>query len=52
MLSNSCRYGIRAVVYLASRYTEKNNIGIKEISGDLEPSGTFPGKNPAAAGQT
>ena len=35
MLSNSCRYGIRAVVYLASRYSEKNNIGIKEISGDL-----------------
>jgi Rrf2 family protein len=36
MLSNSCRYGIRAVIYLASRYPEKNNIGIKEISGDLE----------------
>jgi Rrf2 family protein len=35
MISNSCRYGIRAVVYLASRYPEKNNIGIKEISGDL-----------------
>jgi Rrf2 family protein len=36
MISNSCRYGIRAVVYLASRYSEKNNIGIKEISRDLE----------------
>jgi Rrf2 family protein len=35
MLSNSCKYGIRAVVYLASRYHEKSNIGIKEISGDL-----------------
>jgi len=35
MISNSCRYGIRAVVYLASRYPEKNNIGIKEISCDL-----------------
>jgi Rrf2 family protein len=35
MISNSCRYGIRAVVYLASRYPEKNNIGIKEISFDL-----------------
>jgi Rrf2 family protein len=35
MLSNSCRYGIRAVVYLASRYPEKGNLGIKEISGDL-----------------
>ncbi len=36
MLSNSCRYGIRAIVYLASRYPEKNNIGIKQISADLE----------------
>lgn len=35
MLSNSCRYGIRAVIYLAVRYSEKNNTGIKEISGDL-----------------
>lgn len=35
MLSNSCRYGIRAVIYLAGRYPGKNNIGIKEISGDL-----------------
>lgn len=34
MLSNSCKYGIRAVVYLASRHT-KSNIGIREISGDL-----------------
>ncbi|MFZ2339365.1 MAG: Rrf2 family transcriptional regulator [Bacteroidales bacterium] len=34
MLSNSCKYGIRAVVYLASRHT-RNNIGIREISGDL-----------------
>lgn len=36
MLSNSCRYGIRAVIYLASRYPEKVNIGIKEISADLQ----------------
>jgi Rrf2 family protein len=35
MLSNSCRYGIRAIVYLASYYPEKNNIGIKQISSDL-----------------
>lgn len=35
MISNSCRYGIRAVVYLASRYPENNKIGIKEISSDL-----------------
>ena len=41
MLSNSCRYGIRAVVYLASRYSEKNNIGIKEISGVLNLPAPF-----------
>jgi len=35
MLSNSCRYGIRAVVYLATRNGIKKTIGIKEISGDL-----------------
>jgi len=34
MLSNSCKYGIRAVVYLASRRTRKN-IGIREIAKDL-----------------
>jgi Rrf2 family iron-sulfur cluster assembly transcriptional regulator len=36
MLSNSCRYGIRAVIYLAQHYPDKSNIGIKEISGDLK----------------
>ena len=35
MLSNSCRYGIRAVIYLAGSYPGKSNIGIKQISGDL-----------------
>jgi Rrf2 family protein len=40
-MSNSSRYGIRAVVYLASRYPEKNYIGIKEISGDLELPAPF-----------
>lgn len=36
MLSNSCRYGIRAVIYLASYFPGKNNIGIKKISEDLK----------------
>lgn len=35
MLSNSCRYAIRAVIYLASRYSEDNMIGITKISEDL-----------------
>jgi Rrf2 family iron-sulfur cluster assembly transcriptional regulator len=41
MLSNSCRYGIRAVIYLACRYPSKSNIGIKEISGDLKLPAPF-----------
>ncbi len=36
MLSNSCRYGIRAVIYLASQPVSKNKIGIKKISSDLD----------------
>lgn len=35
MLSNSCRYGIRAVIYLASQPVSKDKIGIKKISTDL-----------------
>lgn len=41
MLSNSCRYGIRAVIYLANYYHDKNNIGIKKISGDLKLPAPF-----------
>ncbi len=40
MLSNSCKYAIRAVVYLASRHT-KSNIGIKEISKELDLPSPF-----------
>jgi Rrf2 family protein len=36
MLSNSCRYGIRAVIYLASHKDRINNIGIRQISSDLD----------------
>lgn len=36
MLSNSSKYGIRAMIYLARHHTEKTSIGIKEISRDLE----------------
>lgn len=35
MLSNSCRYGIRAVIYLASRPENGGKTGIKKISKDL-----------------
>jgi Rrf2 family protein len=36
MLSNSCRYGIRAILYLASKDARNNKIGIRQISEDLE----------------
>jgi Rrf2 family protein len=35
MLSNSCRYGIRAVIYLASQPAKSGKTGIKQISSDL-----------------
>lgn len=35
MLSNSCRYGIRAVIYLASQPISNGKTGIKQISSDL-----------------
>ena len=41
MLSNSCRYGIRAVMYLASRPDCKKMIGITTISKDLNLPAPF-----------
>ena len=36
MLSNSCRYGIRAVIYLATQPKSAGRTGIKQISKDLK----------------
>lgn len=36
MLSNSCRYGIRAVIYLATQPKTAGKTGIKQISKDLK----------------
>jgi Rrf2 family iron-sulfur cluster assembly transcriptional regulator len=36
MLSNSCRYGIRAVIYLARLPFSKDKTGISKISKDLD----------------
>lgn len=36
MLSNSCRYGIRAVIYLASQPLTGGKTGIRKISSDLK----------------
>jgi len=41
MLSNSCRYGIRAVIYLASKPRSGGKTGIKKISGDLNLPAPF-----------
>jgi Rrf2 family iron-sulfur cluster assembly transcriptional regulator len=35
MLSSSCKYGIRAVTYIASKSKNNGKIGIKKISEDL-----------------
>lgn len=36
MFSNSCRYGIRAILYIASRQKGDEKTGIKQISKDLD----------------
>ncbi len=44
MLSNTCKYAIRAVLYLAIHEKENEKIGIKKISKDLEMPTPFLGK--------
>jgi Rrf2 family transcriptional regulator, iron-sulfur cluster assembly transcription factor len=41
MLSNSCRYGIRAVIYLAGMPESSGKTGIKKISNDLDLPAPF-----------
>lgn len=44
MLSSTCKYALRAVIYLAMNTDKKSKIGIKQISGDLEIPTPFLGK--------
>lgn len=44
MLSNTSKYAIRAVIYLAVNSTKKNRIGIKQIAGELDIPTPFLGK--------
>ena len=44
MLSNSCKYAIRAVIYLALNEVDGKKIGIKEISKELDIPSPFLGK--------
>jgi len=41
MLSTSCIYGIRAVVYLAGQHGEESKTGLKKISSDLKLPAPF-----------
>ena len=36
MLSNTCKYGLRAIVYIAGKSTNGKKIGIRQISSDLD----------------
>ena len=44
MLSNTCKYAIRAVIYLAINKGNEKKIGIKEISKELDIPTPFLGK--------
>jgi len=44
MLSNTCKYAIRAVIYLSINASEKRKIGIKAVSEDLQIPSPFLGK--------
>jgi Rrf2 family transcriptional regulator, iron-sulfur cluster assembly transcription factor len=44
MLSNTCKYAIRAVVYLAVNELDNQKIGIKQISSELDIPSPFLGK--------
>lgn len=44
MISNTCKYGLRAVVYLAANEDINKRVGIKQISSDLKIPMPFLGK--------
>jgi len=44
MLSNTCKYALRALIYLGKYSAEDKRIGIKKISEDLGLSSPFLGK--------
>ncbi len=44
MLSNTCKYAIRAVIYLALYTQEEKKIGLKEIAKELDMPSPFLGK--------
>jgi Rrf2 family transcriptional regulator, iron-sulfur cluster assembly transcription factor len=41
MISNTCKYAIRAVIYISMNQQDGKNVGIKEISQNLEMPSPF-----------
>lgn len=41
MFSKTCKYGLRAVLYLAAHTKEKRKIGVKEVAEALDVPGPF-----------
>ena len=44
MLSNTSKYAIRAVIYLALYSTKEKKVGIKEVASELDIPSPFLGK--------
>ncbi len=44
MLSNTCKYAIRAVIYISVYASSKKKVGIKEVSSKLDIPSPFLGK--------
>jgi Rrf2 family transcriptional regulator, iron-sulfur cluster assembly transcription factor len=44
MLSNTCKYAIRSMIYLANDFQKEKKIGIKKITNDLNIPPPFLGK--------
>jgi len=44
MLSNTCKYAVRAVIYISVYASDKKKVGIKEISSELDIPSPFLGK--------
>jgi len=44
MLSNTCKYAVRAVIYISVYASDKKKVGIREISSELDIPSPFLGK--------
>ena len=44
MISKSCKYAIRAAVFIASRANEEIKLGVKEIAAEIEAPAAFTAK--------